>query len=337
MVLDTPVSGEVPIPEACRGFGEGTSGLVPDVAQLAQATIVVAMDTNEIQQEDNPANGGGETVHKRNIRLWHEWMAAREKVELLELTGGSRAEKRRAASKAERIMANALHLNRGLYQDYAKRFKRDQSSEIVKEAAAAGTVELVHAWNTWCPTKGTLGGWAMRFIKSATRETIRTSENHLHSRSAFEARGSVLAAEQAIRNRRVEPTPELISEISGVSVSKVKLLMEAERNGKMAYLDAASGDSEGSSLRDTLMDQGPVLDTFMLREIAAEELETGDLWLFLRYHGVDGAPPETYLNLGAARTESKESPRRRIQTANRLVEAAALRRGLLIQLETQTA
>jgi DNA-directed RNA polymerase specialized sigma subunit len=296
--------------------GAGSTGDRPEpLDDIEQVVPAGDCDTGDSADDADAESFAEELSAKdRNAALSAEVTAAAAAVDAARTSGLVRVV-RRAERRLDDAKAALYQANIGLADKWAGRFRRDGDFQAAIEYRDAAREGLWEAIATWDPAKGgSLGTWAWPRIKKALFSEVVANE-HAMSTHAFQYRPRVISAVEKLRLEGAEITDEAVSRLAEVPVSMVARIRQADAAGSALRLDAPAGrDGDGSALADILVLEEPehveeLYDLDDLRRLTAGT-PLVEVWVGLRYHGADGAPPETLAGIGATLGRSREMARK---------------------------
>ena len=217
---------------------------------------------------------------------------------------------------AERLYTSNLGIARRAAHAYLGR-SRDQ-----EELLAVADEALWKAIVSWDPSSSPLANWAFRVVEKACLVHVARAEHGLTA-WAWAHRPAVRDAIAALESDGSPVTTAAVAELAGCTPELAQMLVSHEYHGRPRSLEAAAGP-EGTALIDLLAveSDGIQIDDLDQMASATGDLPAGDLAMWIRFHGLDGAPAWTTKSLEQMFGVSDETVRRRIKAADAHVLSA---------------
>lgn len=274
---------------------------------------------------DETAAAPGVNRRDRNTELVRQIRADEEKLAEAERTGNT-LEARRARRRIRTATDELFSSNLGLADGWAKRFRKDSDRQAAEDYRDAARLGLTEAILTWDPEKGSLSNWAWSPIKKSLFSEVARTE-HRMTRHAFSNRQAVITAMEELKEAGEDVNVATVAARTGLADALVWNIMSARNAGPDKRLDAPVGDSGGATLADIIVVPDSPVDEMELSDERlgelTKDLSINQLWVVLRYHGLDSAYRENHTQIGATLGRSREASRKTLDTATRLMVAAA--------------
>lgn len=276
-----------------------------------------------------PKQQAAGTRQQYNAELQREFLRLREELAEAEYTGAPAIRIRRLRRQIDDNQALFVEANRGLAVSAAKPFL-SRSGDHGEDYIADGMVGLLEARLKWNPELGTFATYSREFIRGQIRNGVRRTEFHQMSKGDFDQRPAVLASARSLEMATGHvPSHAEVAQDTKLTEGLVARIREM----RVTSLDAPIGDG-GATLVDTLeidtAEVPKVRDSEELLEMCST-LPAREFLVFARYHGLDGAAPQTLNEIGVWTGFGRE-PARKLNRAAwlRLVAAGHFGRQDLI-------
>lgn len=211
-----------------------------------------------------------------------------------------------------RLFMQVFELNRGLALSYIRWFRHQRFRD---DYEAASLEALARAIEQFDPYRGYPFSKYARFnhIRRGVLETVRENEYAAWPMKVFYQRRHVRSAVRKLESQGSEITDELVAELAGCSIEKVRTVKEFERiSSSTARIDDVDHLIPNVGMEDAV-----------IRSMQSDEatralgsLGHRELFVLIRSYGLDGEPTETHQQIGSALGISHE--------AIRLIEERAL-------------
>jgi len=210
-----------------------------------------------------------------------------------------------------------VEANQGLVRSYVKRFTTGASIDDARDFNDAGTLGLMQAIATYQVGKGTLASWAYKRIQCEVLEAVRAADHPTISAVDFARRPAILRAvrQLAATQESYIPSYAEIAAAADATVGQVRRVLEAPCLDSLAA--PVGGDSDGTTLGDTIADEKADVDGTVLAKIDIESLEryglacldARELFVIARRFGLGTEPPQYLLAIGEILGLSRETVR----------------------------
>ena len=268
--------------------------------------------------------------HARNAELQYEYLELRD--ELSEAANaGDRRRERQLSRRIEDNQAEFVRLNMGLAGTVSRKFTADGGPNV-EDYNQDAVVGLLEARKKWDPAKGTFATFSRAYITGRVQQGVRQAEFRL-SKGDFAARPNILGTANLLEERLGRPpTDDEVAKGAGVTVDVVRRI----RCARATSLDLVVGDGE-ATLGDFQVDT-PLVDSeevdgaqqaSQFLESVVGVLDAVELFVLVRYHGLDGAWPQTLAELGEFTGRGREPIRRILNGAESKARELGLNVGRL--------
>lgn len=230
------------------------------------------------------------------------------------LTAAKRRKAEASVARLEALTSEIVVLNYGLVRDYIKRFARVEK-DALDDFEGAGLVGLMRAIDSYDPTQGPFGQWALRPIKREVLRAVRDSDHQNLSPSDFERRPEILAAKLSLSEEFGRPaTFDEIAEVVEATPEQVKRILEPPRLDSLHASVNSEGDTE---FGDLIPDDKTKVEDQVLSKLTVSALEEHGLpvltaretLVVCRRFGLDGEPESKLSAIGATLRLSREAVR----------------------------
>lgn len=238
----------------------------------------------------------GDDAHQRNVTLRRMYQQLADAAAAAQAGGDDHA----AASLHQRmqdVLGQFVTANYGLAAALAHQVRRLDGSTSSDDYTHDALVGMLTAFHRWDPDRSRFSVFAHYFMKDTLKRGLRSEEFHGLSVGDVEARPTVIAAEQRLtRMLGRRPSDAEVAAASGQS----EALVGRVRRARPVSLDAPVGD-DGGTVADLLPAQADVsvpadLSDPQLADLTVD-LTARELFVLLRVQGLDGAPPQNYVEL----------------------------------------
>lgn len=272
--------------------------------------------------EDETAAQTHQRYRDNNSRLAHTRRDIKARVdELAQLepaarTAAQRRELGRLARDLDRVTAQMVEANYGLVRKYARRFSGQASQRDVEEYEQAGALGLMAAIDSFDPDAGLFSPWAWRYIQREVLQMVRAVDHPNMNMTDFEVQHKVRAAvrEQEERNPDQPIDRAAAAHAANVTVQQVNRVLDKHI---LVSADAPVGEGADATVGDFIVQPEADVADEVIAHISQEALErhalpllkAQELYVLLRYLGMDAEPAEGYQAIGESLGLSREAVR----------------------------
>lgn len=255
-------------------------------------------------------------VHERNRALKLQWDAHVAAAAQAQADGDTH--RFAIEDKAQkRVKDDFFRRNYGLGIAASRKYQiaaeKDNREDYIQGAFEA----QVKAFHKWDPDKGAFSTFAHMGAEGSVRRTVQQYTKPNTSYGDYCSTPAVLFAEAKLRaSNGLTPTDAEVAEVTGLSVG----IVERVRRPQPVSLDTPVGDGDqtrGDLVADSHGDDFPFAEVLDLAGVEEEEvldalrlLPPTQRMVVARRNGVDGAPTQTYTEIGGAFDLSRETVRR---------------------------
>lgn len=219
-----------------------------------------------------------------------------------------------------RLSEQVFELNRGLALEYASRFWNPTFGDDYNAASLGALHRAVEAFD---PSKGVpFHKYAWIHIRRDVLDAVRSCEFSDWPERLFLQRQRIRHAEEQLDAMGDHWSDDDVAKLAGCTVADVVEMREYDQGtlplNELEVSDRLDSglDVENSVVQMLEVERG---------EEALGTLHHRELFVFIRIHGLDGEPPETFAQVGSALGISGESVRQIEEKAKRKLEAARAR------------
>lgn len=237
----------------------GTIPVVPEITTRTSQTTVgrTHRSTLRIPPGDTTRDGAGREARTRRLVEERRRLIARAGAEADPVT------RRRLRRKADAVTARLVEEHMALVNRFASRCcTRDR--DLCLSAALEG---LMVAIDSWDPDRGPFGPWAIRLVRRARHQHLRTDRHPGVGRTEYEWRPLILDVVDELVARGRTPTDREVAEIVGVPETVVARVRHPARTVPVGPAGDGTGngdpDDRGQDIPDT---DGTVDDRLIHRE-----------------------------------------------------------------------
>jgi len=216
------------------------------------------------------------------------------------------------------ITQEIVDANQGLVRSYVRRFTSNASVDDARDFQDAGVLGLMHAIATYQVGKGTFAQWAYKRIQCEVLKAVRSADHPTISAGDFERRPAILKASRTLAagDDQYVPNYAEIAAAASATVEQVRRVLEAPRLDSLTA-PVGRGDTEGTTLGETLPDTNVNVSDEVLGKIDMQTLETyglsclddRELFVIARRYGLDTEPLQHLSAIGETLGLSREAVR----------------------------
>lgn len=285
-----------------------------------------ALSTDEVIEKlaegDITATQTSELYRDRNAQLATQRLAVKDKLDTLELidpaerTMAQRRDHGRLSRELDRLTTEMVQLNFGLVRRYVKKFTGKATRDDAQEYEQAGLLGLMTAIDTFDPTRSRFSGWAFRRIQREVLQAVRAVDHANMNMTDFEVQHKVRAAKNAFEKEFGEAPldVEWVAKRAEVTVKQAKRVLDKYT---LVSSDMPVSDDGSATIGDLIVEPESDVANEVIAAISQDALERHalpllapqELYVLIRYEGMDAEPAEGFQQIGESLGLSREAVR----------------------------